>query len=478
MNRMKYIRSFVAVFLGCAMALLQSCERSLSDDFQPATLSETGEIFIDNFVGLGTNFYFPFVGDGAKPDVLSVDEQEAFESFASIRIDVPNADDPSGNFAGASLVIDGAGRNLSGFDALTFYAMASQSANIGSLAFGSEFRTAVSNVTFTPRWTKFIIPIPDPSKLTDVKTVFEFSAGGIGAEGQEVGYTFWIDNLQFENLGTVAQPRPSILNGEEVALETFVGARPTITDLAQTFNLATGINQTVSITPAYLTFSSSDETVATVDESGEVLVTGAGTAEISAVLAGVRAEGSLMINSEGELVLAEEPTLDASEVLSVFSDSYENVPTDGFNGNFGGQTTQGGDLNLGENNIILYTDLNFVGIPMIGTIDASAFTHLHLDVQVRESVDAGDVLTVELIDFGPDGVFGGGDDTGGGSNVPDTSLSSFEWVGIDIPLTGFTQGTGGGFAGSPNVTNIAQVVFVSGNISSIMVDNIYFYSEN
>ena len=38
------------------------------------------------------------------------------------------------------------------------------------------------------------------------------------AEGPENGdgYTFWIDELKYEKLGTIAQPRPAIFGGEDL----------------------------------------------------------------------------------------------------------------------------------------------------------------------------------------------------------------------------------------------------------------------
>ena len=37
-----------------------------------------------------------------------------------MRIDVPNANDPEGNYAGAIFRVEGQGRDLSGYNALTF----------------------------------------------------------------------------------------------------------------------------------------------------------------------------------------------------------------------------------------------------------------------------------------------------------------------------------------------------------------------
>ena len=55
---------------------------------------------------------------------------------------------------------------------------------------------------------------------------------------------------------------------------------------------------------------------------------------------------------------------------------------------------------------------NFVGTHSSNpTIDASAMTHLHLDVFIPGAVQSGTSLTLIIRDFGPDGQDGGGDDT-------------------------------------------------------------------
>ena len=100
--------------LAAILIVFASCERELSDQAVLPTFPSTAEIYTDDFVGMGTNFYLPF--GNAKPDVFSIDNGEGHESNSSIRIDVPNANDPSGGYAGAIFRVDGPGRNLTKFD--------------------------------------------------------------------------------------------------------------------------------------------------------------------------------------------------------------------------------------------------------------------------------------------------------------------------------------------------------------------------
>lgn len=292
------------------------------------------------------------------------------------------------------------------------------------------------------------------------------------AEGPEDGdgYTFWVDELKFENLGTVAQPRPAIFNGEDEATQTFIGSSLSVTGLTQTFNLANGSNETVSAAPAYFTFTSSNEAVATVDVNGAISIVGTGTAQITAILGSVKAAGSLTLESLGAFSPATAPTRDAANVISVFSNAYTNVPVDFYNGFFAPfQTTLGGaNITINGDDIIQYTDLNFVATEFKNpTVDASAMTHLHVDLQISEAIDGGDFISIELGDFGPDGAFGGGNDASGRYTISSGDLVSNQWISLDIPLADF---------GLSSTSNMAQIFFISdATISTILVDNMYFY---
>ncbi|MEO1051388.1 MAG: hypothetical protein AAFX87_12235 [Bacteroidota bacterium] len=476
MKNIRIISLKVSLVLGLMLAVSTSCERSVSEDVEFATFSQNGDIFIDGFVGLGTDFFFPFIGDGAKADVFSVDEEMGFESESSIRIDVPNADDPAGSFAGANFIIDGSARNLTNFDALTFYARASQAATIGTIGFGAEFRVAALDLDLTTRWQKYIIPIPDPSKLVEVRNVFGFSAGGIGPEGQEVGYTFWIDDLRFEKLGTIAQPRPSILIGQDVVTDVFIGQEFILFPFLQTFNLPTGVDETFLVEPSYYTFATSDQNVARVNESGVVTFLREGTAEITAILNGVEAEGSLTANVVGEFETAPTPPArNPEDVISIFSEAYDNVT--GLNlVVFNNPELQVSTSFFNDDIVVNYANLSFVGLGWDGTEDVSGFDSLHIDIQVNQSFSPSDILTVQIIDFGPNNSDDGptGDDSGGGYNISGSELEEGQWIGIDIPINGFTQPTAL-FPGSPNLNNVARIAFVGGGITDILVDNIYFY---
>jgi hypothetical protein len=470
-RKINYLKK--TILFGLVLVIGISCQRDLSDEAQLSTYPKTAEIFIDAPIGLGSNFYFPY--GGSKATAWSVDSQVSYKGNASMRFDVPNANDPEGNYAGGIFRIDGAGRDLTGYDALTFWVKGSQGVEVSEFGFGEDFFpnkyiATITNVSVGTNWQKVIIPIPDASKLIQEKGMFRYAAGTQGTGG--LGYTIWVDELKFEKLGTLAHPMPKILNGVNSTEQTFIGSVNTLNGLSQTFNLASGINQTVVTSPSYFVFTSSDPSVATVSELGVVNVIGTGSTVITAKLAGIQAAGSLTINSLGVFTPAPTPTRDPSNVISIFSDAYTNVPVEYYNGYYAPyQTTQGqNDININGDNIIRYTQLNFVGTQFSQpTVNGSQMTHFHVDIQVQEPIDPSDYIKIQIGDFGNNAVFGGGDDTNGVRNLPSSTFTNGSWVSLDLPLSTFT--------GLTNKAHLAQILFISdATISKILVDNMYFYS--
>ena len=443
-------------------ALFMGCERDLTD-LQPVTFPDNPEVFIDGFTA-GLN-YAAF--GGSVPTAFDVDKKETYNnSEASMRFDVPNAGDPRGAYAGG-VFFTGTGRNLTGYNALTFWAKASQSAVIDVVGFGndlgaSEYQVTISGMQVSTNWQKYIIPLPNPSVLTAERGMFYYSTGPVDGKG----YSFWVDELKFENLGTIAHPQFSILSGQDQDETSFVGVEKTITGLTSVFNLPSGINQAVSLAPAYFEFTSSDPSIATVDESGKVLVTGGpGMTIITAKVGEVAVEGSLTIRSQGVFQLAPVPTRPVENVISVFSNAYPNVPVNYYNGYWEPyQTTLSADFEVDGDQVLNYTNFNFVGIEFSSpAIDASAMTHLHADIFIPAALTGNAQMRFELVDLVAT--------VSGTFTTTITPGQSQQWISLDIPLSNF--------AGLSAKNNLGQLIFVDANekISNFYADNIYFFSD-
>lgn len=473
MKTKKYFYSKITFLLITLLLMNVACERELSEDAVDATYSTTAEIFIDAPIGLGTDFYFPFIGEasnpiGSKLDAWSIDEDVSYQGSASMRFDVPNSDDPDGNYAGAVFIIDGAGRDLTGYNALTFWAKATQGVHIGEIGFGEDETIVLrSDVSVSTGWSKYIIPIPDPSKLTQEKGMFRYSTASVDG----FGYTFWIDELKFEYLDTLSNETPFIQGGEDQDGIAFVGQTLALSDLGVSVTLENGSEVSVNASSNYFSFNSSDSSVASVS-STDVVLEQAGQTVITASLGGVTATGSLNVTS---VDLAPIPDLDEANVISIFSDVYTNSTVDYFNGYWAPyQTTLGqDDIEINGNNIIKYTELNFVGIEFQGdnSIDATEMTHFHIDIYLENTLNDGDYLTLKLQDLGTDNVFGGFDPAGEVTltSTSTPALVNDGWISVDLSLDSFS--------GLSSRANLAQIVFVSdATVQSIFVDNIYFHN--
>ncbi|MEM9363745.1 MAG: glycosyl hydrolase family 16 [Bacteroidota bacterium] len=473
MKNYKDINIRFVLLLSLSIAVFSSCERDFSDDVQFATFNNNGDIFTDAPVGLTDEFFDSFdPNEGANPEGFGTDDNVAFMGTSSIRIDVPAPDDPDGSFIGGIFLDRGDGRNLTGFDALTFYIKGSTTATVGEVGFGTdfeenEFAVIAQNIRLSTDWRKVIIPIPDPSKLIQERGMFFFSAGTQSTGG--FGYTFWIDELRFEKVGTIAQPSPAIFFGQDIATPAVNGLDLAVTGLTQTFNLNSGINQTVIAAPGYFDFSSSDVSVAIVNELGRIAIIGAGNSTITAQIGNTAASGSLDITSNGVLPTAPLPMELAENVSSIFSNEYDNAVESIFEPNFGGSVTSFQILSNDSEDALVYTNNNFTGIVFTNTLDGTSRTTLNIDVypldeatsvevQIRD-VGANQELETNIFDGNPDG-----DDVDFRQTI--NGLTPGQWTSVEIPL--------GGDLGSQR-NNLGALILAGG--PNFIFDNIYFFTE-
>ncbi len=463
MKNKTYNWSAILLFAALVLAGSGSCTRDY-DELELASYPTTPEVFTDGF-SAGLN-YAAF--GGSKVTAFDVDKDVKYEGSASMRFEVPDFEDPLGAYAGGTYFTT-VGRDLSGYDALTFWAKASKSATIDLVGFGndlgeSKYLVSMQNVAVNTNWKKYIIPIPDPSRLTKEKGMFFYSEGP--EEG--LGYTFWIDEVKFEKLGTIAHRQPIILGGNDEVESAVNGLKFPVGGLGVSFNMPTGIDQTVIAAPAWFTFLSSNESVASVDAAGLVSVLSEGTAVITATAGGEDARGSLTVNSSGDFTHAPVPSEDQEDVISIFSNQYVNVPVDFYNGYWQPyQTTTSADFKVGDDDVLFYTNFNFVGIQFTSpTIDASSMTHLHMDIWIPNAVAPSDKLAVKLVDMGPDGALDGNDPT----LVYEIAgpLASQSWISVDIALSGLSSRS-----------KLAQIILerLGSSLSGFYLDNLYLYGN-
>ncbi|WP_041632796.1 carbohydrate binding domain-containing protein [Maribacter sp. HTCC2170] len=145
---------------------------------------------------------------------------------------------------------------------------------------------------------------------------------------------------------------------------------------------------------------------------------------------------------------APEPTLSESDVISIFSDTYTNVSGTDFNPDWG-QATVTTQEDIDGNNTLKYGNLNYQGIALENSIDVSGMSFMHVDYWTADSTGFNGFL----ISPGP-------------LEAPHAfTVTTGEWVGVDIPLSEFSSVV--------DLMDVVQMKF-DGN-GTIYLDNIYFH---
>jgi hypothetical protein len=450
-----------------------SCKKRDVSELEAPTFPVRAEVFIDDFTPDLT--YDAFGGSDVK--AFDIDRKETYNgTAASMRFAVPDENSPQGAYAGGTFK-SRSGRDLSGFNALTFYIKASQAVNIGVVGFGNDlgenkYVASKFGLAVNSNWKKVILPIPDASKLKGERGMFYFSSGAVNGKG----YTVWIDEVKFENLSTLGTINGVILNGaDRVVTNAENGDKLTVDGLFATANLPNGVNETVSAAVSYFNFASSATSVATVDAAGVVSVLSGGTTNVTATLGGKAATGSYSITSIGPPVLPTTaaptpPARNAADVISMYSNAYTNVPIGTWNTGWQFSTAQTNFIKIGTNDVIRYRTLNFVGIEFTNpTINASGMSFFHMDIWTPDATTLPNVFRIKIVDFGANNVFGGGDDKEGEISVQRPQLVSNNWVSLEIPMSAFVT------AGLTTRGNLAQMI-LSGTVPNVFVDNVYFWT--
>ncbi len=446
---------FAVVLAALAVVSSLACR-----DDGPTGLAGTprdGRVFIDNFISSDFQAFA-----GSKVDAVQLDNAIKFRGSSSLRVTIPAPGDATGGYAGGAFVASQP-RDLSEYNALTFYARASVNAALNVAGLGNDntgtslFNAERNAIPLTTTWQKVIIPIPLAARLTAERGLFFFAEGAEGASG----YDLWLDDIQFETLTNLTNVRPAVV---PATINAEVGSTATLSG----FTVTTAVDATdviVSAAPAYFSFASSNTNVATVSTSGVVNVGAAGSTNITATLGSTAVTGAIAINATtAPTVAAANPTRPAGEVISLFSGAYTNVTVDTWSADWDAADVT--DVTIAGNTVKRYSNLVFAGIEFItNRVDATSKGALHLDVYVSDVSN----FRVKLVDFGADGAFAGGDDSEhevilGTGGLP--TLTAGTWNSIDIPFSAFV--------GLTSRANLAQMIIV-GSSPTTYIDNVYFY---
>ena len=141
-----------------------------------------------------------------------------------------------------------------------------------------------------------------------------------------------------------------------------------------------------------------------------------------------------------------------TDVISIFSGAYTDLPNTDFNPNWG-QSTIVTFEEIASDNTMKYSNFNYQGTQFENPIDASAMEYLHLDLWTDDASE----VNIYMISTGP-------------AETPYAlGITSGQWVSYDIPLTAFSSVV--------DLTDVIQFKFEGTGGSSLYLDNIYIYRE-
>ncbi|MDX2472439.1 MAG: hypothetical protein QNL91_01915 [Candidatus Krumholzibacteria bacterium] len=432
----------------------------------PAARANTDPVVFLDFADSTQLYWQPF--SDTHYQALSVDEVWAYGGQASdgarsLKFNISPQGSAQGLYTGGVVTAVGS-RDLADYNALTFYARATYPVTLNLAGFGNDntgnslYEAGRSSIALTTDWTFVVVPIPDSSKLLAERGLFTFAEGAEDAHPE--GYDIWVDEIQYANLSNIEVFRPIMTSASQ---SYFLGSTVAISGTRTIFQIDGGFVP-VDHMSGYFDYTTTNAAVAVIEGSA-VRVVGLGTATVNAMLGENPVQGAITVTGyEAPTVGAAAPTLPASDVISMFSGAYTNVPVDTWRTDWS-QSGPVEDYVVAGETTKMYSALIYVGIDFqMHPIDASQMTHLHMDVYAP----AGTNFKIKLGSFPtpPDGV-----------ETPDlvvdaTTTPAFnagQWSSLDIPLADFLlPETGWDWAA------LGQMV-LSGDTKLILVDNIYFH---
>ncbi len=428
-------------------------------------------VFADDYAAGVTFFGY----NGGPTNVVTVDSTQFHSGTASLRVEVPAA-----GWTGGTLKV-AAPQDLSAYNAVTYWVKADTAGHILNVdgigdtgVAGPSYKAEVTQVALTTTWTKHIIPIPDPSKMTAALGLFHF------AEGSEGAYTIWFDDVQYESLLPADLGAPTGASANLPAVSVAVGGTPFPVDSAPNFvtwgpPVMSNLGRLTNTSFRWYTLTPADPTVASVDPDGVVTGLKAGTTTISVRFGTVGLLGTIPVTVTGGTgpmapTTTLTPTHLPANVLSMYNSSgtYTDHPGINWAASWGDPNVVT-DVVIGGKTVKKYAAVSYVGTEFYANpIDASTYTNFHVDVWTPDATKFG----VKLVNMAT----GGAPQTEGEvqlTGVTTPAISTGAWLSLDIPMSAFAaKGLGGS-------TNLQQLLFTDNfptpERGTFFIDNVYFW---
>jgi hypothetical protein len=302
-------------------------------------------------------------------------------------------------------------------------------------------------ITLTPlvqnQWNSFDI---DLSQFTgvDFSNIFQFKVVGNG--------TVYIDNLYFyDNTTTVDTQAPTAFTATKGAVTS-----ESVELLLNATDNSGAVTYTISYGNTTLTTGGVSGTQKSYAVAGLLGSTDYSFSVICKDATGNAAANNPIVitaKTAAGVPASPAPTRLAANVISIFSDAYTSAAP---NANFfpgWGQATVATQVQLAQGNPALkYAGLNYQGMQLETTINASTMMYVHVDVYTENET----ALQMTPISDAPVKEF----------LLALSPLSLNTWKGFDIPLTSFT---------GVDKAKIFQFKFVGSGGKTVYIDNLYFH---
>lgn len=167
------------------------------------------------------------------------------------------------------------------------------------------------------------------------------------------------------------------------------------------------------------------------------------------------------------------PTRLPENVLSVFSEAYDQIEIDDFDFGLCANNPAVEEVTIAGNPTIKYMGPGCQGIDFQNNrLDASTFTNLHFDFYTDDAI-VGAVFNIKLVDWG-------GNETSASStgleilfNVgTDPALVENQWVSVDVIITDLNNMV----IGNLERSDVAEI-HITSNLPNVWYDNFYLYKD-
>ena len=290
----------------------------------------------------------------------------------------------------------------------------------------------------TGSWESVDIPLSTYVPPVDLSNVIQFKVEGSG--------TVWLDNLYFWKYPPTSGS-DATLSDLTVDGSTVNGFSSATLNYDVELPYGTSIVPTVSATTTDVNATFVVNDAASLPGTTSVVVTAQdGTTTLSYNV-------NFIIAGIAPTIGAPTPPQAASNVLSIYSDSYTDLAGTLFNP-WWNQTTTVAVVNIAGNNAMRYRHLNYQGTQFASPQDVSGYEYLHVDFWTSNAT----ALNFFIIDQSPGEV---------SYSLP---ITAEQWVSVDIPLSHYSNG-------GENLADILQfkVDGGDGSTTEVWFDNWYFW---